>query len=106
MHLRSYPEALAATAKPHHSPTPLFPQFISNLIDFDDTLLWRPDQRREPLMRVMFAVGEEEVRENTNRLFSGRDRRKEWEVERDREHERRWANTECSKREYVTLLIY
>lgn len=38
--------------------SPFFFQFISNLIDFDDTLLWRPDQRRGPLMRVMLLLGE------------------------------------------------
>lgn len=45
----------------HHAATlslpAAFPHFVSNLIDFDDTLLWKADQRAEPLMRVMFAVG-------------------------------------------------
>lgn len=45
----------------HHAATlslpAAFSQFVSNLIDFDDTRLWKADQRAEPLMRVMFAVG-------------------------------------------------
>lgn len=39
------------------SPSAVFSQCVSNLIDFDDTLLWKADQRAEPLMGVMFAVG-------------------------------------------------
>lgn len=45
----------------HHAATlslsAAFSQFLSNLIDFDDTLLWKADQRAEPLMKLMFAVG-------------------------------------------------
>lgn len=45
----------------HHAATlslsASFSQFVSNLIDFDDTLLWKADQRAEPLIKVMFAVG-------------------------------------------------